>query len=174
MQLDLSRYRQPVSTFDRTFKLGEVPDDSDAYRVVAPVHLAFEIHKDKDRFRLAGMVTAELELSCGRCLEPYRLPVSAPFDLRYLPATAASTEPEQEVEDADLETSYYRDEQIDLTELLREQFYLVLPMKPLCQEGCRGLCPQCGTNLNTGTCTCDATWRDPRLAALKDLKTRES
>src|SRR5688572_11241387 len=134
MQLDLSRYRQPVSTFDRTFKLGEVPDDSDAYRVVAPVHLAFEIHKDKDRFRLVGMVTAELELSCGRCLEPYRLSVSAPFDLRYLPATAASTEPEQEVEDADLETSYYRDEQIDLTELLREQFYLVLPMKPLCQE----------------------------------------
>jgi uncharacterized protein len=174
MQLDLSRYRQPVSTFDRTFTPGEVPDDSDAYRVAAPVHLAFEIHKDKDKFRLVGTVTTVLELSCGRCLEPYRLPVSAPFDLRYLPASAASIETEHEVEDEDLETSYYRDEQIDLTELLREQFYLALPMKPLCQEGCRGLCPQCGTNLNAGTCTCDATWQDPRLAALKDLKTRES
>ena len=174
MQLDLSRYRQPVSPFDRTFTLGEVPDDDDAYRVVAPVHLAFEIHKDKDKFRVVGTVATELELSCGRCLEPFRLPVSASFDLRYLPATAASTDTEQEVEHEDLGTSYYHDEQIDLTELLREQFYLVLPMKPLCQDGCRGLCPQCGTNLNTGTCTCDATWQDPRLAALKDLKTRES
>ncbi len=174
MQLDLPRYRQPVGAFDRTFTLGEVADDGDAYRIVAPVRLAFEIHKDKDRFRLVGTVTAELELSCGRCLEPYRLPVSVPFDLRYLPASAASTGTEQEVEDEDLETSYYRDEQIDLTELLREQFYLALPMKPLCQEGCRGLCPQCGTNVNTGVCTCDATWQDTRLAALKDLKTRES
>ena len=174
MQLDLTRYRQPVSTFDRTFQPGEVPDDADAYRIVAPIHLGFEIHKDKDKFRLVGTVKTELELSCGRCLEPYRLPVSAPFDLRYLPATEAATGTEQEVEDEDLGTSYYRDEQIDLDELLREQFYLALPMKPLCQDACRGLCPQCGTNLNTGTCTCATTWQDPRLAALKDLKTRES
>ena len=174
MQLDLTRYRQPVSTFERTFQPGEVPDDADAYRIAAPVHLAFEIQKDKDKFRLVGTVNTELELSCGRCLEPYRLPVAAPFDLRYLPATEASTDTEQEVEDEDLGTSYYRDEQIDLNELLREQFYLALPMKPLCQDACRGLCPQCGTNLNTGTCTCDPTWQDPRLAALKDLKTRES
>ena len=174
MQLDLSRYRQPVSTFDRTFQPADVADDTDLYRIDAPVHLAFEIRKDKDKFRLVGNVTTELELSCGRCLEPFRLPVTAPFDLRYLPAASASTESEQEVDDEDLETSYYRDEQIDLNELLREQFYLVLPMKPLCQEGCRGLCPQCGANFNTGTCNCDTSWQDPRLAALKDLKTRES
>ena len=174
MHLDLTRYRQPVSSFDRTFQPGDVSDEADMYRVVAPVHLAFEIHKDKDKFRLVGTLTTELELSCSRCLDPFRLPVSAPFDLRYLPAAAASTASEQEVEDEDLETSYYTEDSIDLREMLREQFYLVLPMKPLCQEGCRGLCPQCGTNLNTGTCTCDATWQDPRLAALKDLKTRES
>ena len=76
--------------------------------------------------------------------------MDAPFDLRYLPASEMSTEAEREVEDDDLETSYYRDDQIDLNELLREQFYLALPMKPLCREDCKGLCPQCGTNLNTG------------------------
>jgi uncharacterized protein len=47
-------------------------------------------------------------------------------------------------------------------------------MKPLCVEACRGLCPQCGINLNTGTCTCDVRWEDPRLAALKSLVRRES
>lgn len=169
MQLDLTRYRRPLDRFERTFEPGEVGDESDAYRVVGPVQLAFDIHKDKDRFRLVGQVQAGLELSCGRCLEPYRLAVDAPFDVRFLPAAAAAAEPEHEVADEDLETSYYRDDRIDLNELLREQFYLVLPMKPLCREGCGGLCPQCGTNLNTGTCGCAPAWEDPRLAVLKNL-----
>ena len=50
------------------------------------------------------------------------------------------------MDEDDFEISYYRDDQIDLNELLREQFYLALPMKPLCREDCRGLCPQCGTS----------------------------
>ena len=169
MQLDLTRYRQPVSEFARTFTPKDVAGEGDAYRIVAPVDLAFEIHKDKDKFRLVGTVTTELELQCSRCLEPFRLPVAAPFDLRYLPASEVSTDAEREMDDEDLETSYYENDAIDLNELLREQFYLALPMKPLCQDDCRGLCPQCGTNLNTGSCDCAPVWEDPRLAPLKNL-----
>jgi uncharacterized protein len=169
MQLDLTRYRQPVSEFARTFKPDDVAGEGDAYLIVAPVDLAFEIHKDKDKFRLIGSVTTELELQCSRCLEPFRLPVAAPFDLRYLPASEVSTDAEREMDDEDLETSYYEHDAIDLNELLREQFYLALPMKPLCQDDCRGLCPQCGTNLNTGSCDCAPVWEDPRLAPLKNL-----
>jgi DUF177 domain-containing protein len=175
VKLDLTRYRQPLDRFDRTFPPEEVADQGDPYRIVAPVDLAFDIHKDKDKFRLVGGVETELELTCGRCLDPYRLRLSAPFDLRYLPASAVSAETEHEMDDEDLETSYYRDDQIDLNELMREQFYLALPMKPLCREDCRGLCPHCGTNLNTSTCACAPAWEDPRLAALKGLgRTRES
>jgi uncharacterized protein len=169
MQLDLTRYRQPVSEFARTFKPEDVGDEADLYRIVAPVNLAFEIHKDKDTFRLVGTVVTKLELPCSRCLEPFRLPVAAPFDLRYLPASDVSSEAEREVDDEDLETSYYENDAIDLNELLREQFYLVLPMKPLCRDDCRGLCAQCGTNLNTGSCDCAPVWEDPRLAPLKNL-----
>jgi uncharacterized protein len=173
MQLDLTRYRRPLETFRRTFPPQEVGEQEDAYRIVAPVELAFEINKDKDKFRLVGTIATELELQCSRCLEPYRMAVNAPFDLRYLPFAAASQEPEREVAEEDLETSFYRDDQIDLNELMREQFYLAVPMKPLCQPDCKGLCPQCGTNLNTATCTCESAWVDPRLSALKALK-RES
>ena len=169
MQLDLTRYRQPVSEFARTFKPEDVGDEADAYRIVAPVNLAFEIHKDKDKFRLVGTVVTELELPCSRCLEPFRLPIAAPFDLRYLPASEVSSEGEREVDDEDLETSYYENDAIDLNELLREQFYLALPMKPLCRDDCEGLCRQCGTNLNTATCSCAPEWEDPRLAPLKKL-----
>ena len=175
MKLDHTRYRQPLQHFVRTFQPEEVGDSGDAYRIVAPIHLAFEIHKDKDMFRLVGSVVSELELPCSRCLEPLRLPVAAQFDLRYLPVAKAAEETEREVDEDDLGTSYYRNDEIDLNELLREQFYLVLPMKPLCQENCRGLCSQCGTNLNTDTCECATVWEDPRLSALRGLgKTRES
>ena len=170
MKLDLTRYRQPVSDFARTFQPEEAGGDTDAYQIVAPVELEFDIHKDKDKFRLLGRVRAQLELTCSRCIEAYRFPIDAEFDQRYLPASAVSADAETEVGDDDLETSYYSDDQIDLNELMREQFYLALPMKPLCREDCGGLCSQCGTNLNTGTCDCAPVWEDPRLAALKTFK----
>jgi uncharacterized protein len=170
MLLDLTRYRRPLDHFARTLQPPEVGDEVDVYRVVSPVELAFDIHKDREKFRLVGAVHARLELGCSRCLEPFPLEVDAPFDLRYLPASAMSSDPEREVPDEDLDLSYYRDDHIDLNELLREQFYLALPMKPLCREDCRGLCPQCGANLNAATCACATTREDPRLAALKNLK----
>jgi uncharacterized protein len=173
MFLDLTRYRRPLESFSRTFAPTDVGEPDDAYKVVEPVDLAFEVHKDKDKFRLVGTVKGALELMCSRCVEPFRLAVDAPFDIRYLPATEASSEQEREIEEEDLETSYYRDDRIDLNELIREQFYLSLPMKPLCQDACKGLCVQCGKNLNTGPCDCAPAWNDPRLAGLRALK-RES
>ena len=175
MQLELTRYRQSLASFSRTFQPEEVTEEADPYRIVAPVLLEFEIHKDKDKFRLVGRVQTQLELQCSRCLEAFGLAVDAPFDIRYLPASEVSTDVEREIEENDLETSYYRDDQIDLNELMREQFYLVLPMKPLCKDSCQGLCAECGTNLNVASCECAPAWEDPRLAPLRGLgKPRES
>jgi uncharacterized protein len=89
--------------------------------------------------------------------------------VQYLPATAAPAESEREVGDDELDTAFYQDGVIDLGQLVREQILLLLPMKPLCKESCAGLCPVCGTNLNTGSCACSPEWDDPRLAPLKAL-----
>ena len=176
MRLELSHLRQPETDYKKVFQPAEVQGEDEEYRVTAPVELEMVIHKDRDRFRLVGAVKTELELACSRCLEPYRMPIDREFDLRYLPAGSAeqngATDDEDEgneVEDDDVAVTFYRDEQIDLNELLREQFYLALPMKPLCQEDCRGICPQCGTNRNTAPCDCNPQWEDPRLAGLKTL-----
>ncbi len=56
---------------------------------------------------------------------------------------------------------------IDLGQMIEEQFYLALPMKPLCHADCKGLCANCGTNLNVAACDCQVRWEDPRLAVLK-------
>jgi len=178
MRLDLAKIRTPHEHFERVFQpeafAGGSASDAD-FTIVSPVKLKFEVFKDKDTFRLVGRTETTHGVPCSRCLEPFELPVDASFDLRYLPATEASNEADSEVAEDDLETSYYRDDQIDLNELMREQFYLVLPMKPLCQDDCRGLCTQCGTNLNTGSCDCAPAWEDPRLAPLKGLgRSRDS
>jgi uncharacterized protein len=173
MQLDLTRFRQPVSHVSRRFTPEEVdPEGGESYRVVGPVDLEFDLHKDKSRFRVVGRAQAELELPCSRCLEPYRLPVDVPLDLRYAPASESESGEASEDRDIsadDTDTSYYHDDMLDLNELLREQFYLALPMKPLCREGCLGLCPQCGADRNTTSCNCQSDWQDPRFAELKRL-----
>ena len=98
------------------------------------------------------------------------MPVDIRFELRYVPQTEAKDgETEREIDDDDLTTSVYRDGTLDVVEMLREQFELALPMKPLCAQSCRGLCPECGANLNRAECGCQPTWEDPRLAPLKGL-----
>ena len=170
LSLNLAKIRAQQERFEQVYAPGACAGPGEDFSVAAPVALAFDIYKDKDRFRLVGRVRTTLELPCSRCVEPFMSPVDASFDLRYLPRSHNVGEGEREVEEDDLSTSFYEDETIDLGQLMREQFYLSLPMKPLCRETCRGLCPQCGTNLNRGTCDCRRDWEDPRLAALKALK----
>lgn len=173
MNLDLTQFRQPDSEVARRYDPEAFTGRTSQFRVAAPVDLRFTVHKDKDRFRLVGRITTALELSCSRCLEPFRLPVDSSFDIRYLPQSANAGDGEREVEEDDLSDAFYRDDQIDLAQLMEEQFYLALPMKPLCRDNCKGLCPNCGTNLNDATCDCQVRWEDPRLAGLKALITRD-
>jgi uncharacterized protein len=170
MRLDLTRIHSQPEHYQRVYAAEQFAEDADALRVVAPVSLEFDISKDKEHFRLVGTVTTVLELPCGRCLEPFTRPVDAHFDLRYQPHTHNKGEGEREIEEDDLSTAFYENDEIDLGQLMREQFYLSLPMKPLCQDDCRGLCVVCGTNLNRGTCQCTRAWEDPRFAPLKSLQ----
>jgi uncharacterized protein len=170
MLLDLRKIRTPHEKYERTFDAAAFAPDED-YAVVAPVHLIADIFKDKDTFRLVGRVQSVLELPCSRCLDPFRLTVDEPFELTYQPRAAATAdETDRELHDTDSSVAFYENDELDLEQLLRERFELSLPMKPLCRDDCRGLCPVCGTNLNRETCACKTGWDDPRFAALKELK----
>jgi uncharacterized protein len=172
MLLDLNKLRGPGDHFDRTFAPSAFDPQDDEYRVAAPVALSLDVQKLGDAaFGVSGRVTTRLELDCGRCLEPFEVPVEATFDLRYLPQIENTGDGEVEVAEDDLMTAYYREGMLDLIELLREQFVLALPMKPLCTPECRGLCQQCGANLNKTQCNCAPAWEDPRLVPLKSLLT---
>ena len=175
MRLDLRKIRTPHERFEQEYQpeaFGAPRADVDSFRIASPVRLAFEIFKDKSAFRLVGTTKTTLEVPCSRCLEPLVVPVDAQFDLRYQPHSTNVGEGELEIEEDDLTTAFYQNEEIDLEQLMREQFYLALPMKPLCSDDCKGLCPVCGANLNRDACDCSRSWEDPRLAALKEFRTK--
>jgi uncharacterized protein len=170
LSLDLAKIRTSHERFELEYAPAAVAADGDAFAVIAPVSLAFDIEKDKVRFHLAGRVRTILELPCSRCLEAFQWPVDVAFDLRYQPRSENTGEGEREIGEDDLSSAYYDNDTIDLGQLMQEQFYLALPMKPLCTDACLGLCSQCGANLNLGGCGCERRWDDPRFGALRALQ----
>lgn len=175
MLFDLSKLHGGRQRVERTFQPADFEPQDPDYRVVAPVFLSIDVEqKGADAYRVVGTVRTTLELDCGRCLDPFPLPVESAFELRYVPQQKdADAEAEREITEDDLTTAFYADGMLDLTDLMREQFQLALPMKPLCAPSCRGLCSTCGANLNRTECGCNPVWEDPRLAPLKGLLNRQ-
>lgn len=132
-------------------------------------HGKHEIIQD---IRLRGRVTAGLELQCARCLEAVPQNVDRKFELLYRPLGVDAGRDELSVTDAEAEIGYYQGEGILLEDVLREQLLLALPLKTVCREDCKGLCPRCGKNLNQEQCSCTVPMEDPRWEALKDIRSR--
>jgi uncharacterized protein len=126
-------------------------------------------HKSIQDIRLVGHLSTRLELICARCLEPVDRPVKRQFDLLYRPQGIDGGQEELSVNATEAEIGYYNGAGLLLEEVLREQVLLAVPMKIVCREDCKGLCPQCGKNLNLGGCSCSRP-ANPRWYALHDLK----
>lgn len=133
-----------------------------------------ELYADGAHVFANGTFQGELTVACSRCVNPVKLVLDEKLRVTFMPSSELPDE-ETESEDGaevateDLDLFPFDGETVDLEPLLREQFVLAIPFAPLCAENCKGLCPQCGIDRNTATCTCEKPI-DPRLAALKGLK----
>jgi uncharacterized protein len=189
MLLDISRLRTGTEDVSRRYEADAFASLTDDFKVVGPSEVAGTVRRDQGTtIVLDARVRSSMEVACGRCLEPFVIPVDAHVETRFVPPAEFATvtaetaarngalkrggEIEPDVADHDLGLAEYRDETIDLGEVVREQLYLALPMKPLCQQDCKGLCPVCGANRNRETCACQNEWVDPRMAALAEWKSR--
>ena len=132
--------------------------------------LSLRATRADDKVELTGSVSALVGFECDRCLTPLSVPVEQSFDLLYVPPLG--TGDEHELGEKDLSIGFYQGGVIDVDDLVREQIELALPMARLCSEECRGLCPECGANLNDGKCACDVEQVEMRWAALKELKSK--
>jgi len=130
-------------------------------------------HRGKiNDIRIAGSLHTKVEMACARCLEPVEVKVDRAFDLLYRPQGADAGREELSVTTAEAEVSYYQGEGLLLEDALREQILLALPVRAICREDCKGLCPHCGKNLNLDQCACKQPVEDPRWSALKEIRTK--
>jgi uncharacterized protein len=127
-------------------------------------------HQIIQDIRLRGKLDTSVEADCARCVEPVIHQLNREFDLLYRPLGSDAGRDELSVTDAEAEIGYYTGEGLLLQDAVREQVLLALPLKMICREDCKGLCPQCGQNLNEGACACVPPMQDLRWSALKEIR----
>lgn len=134
--------------------------------ITASLHLIPQEEGCLVRGRISGTVT----VPCDRCAEPAEITVNQRFTELYTtqedlldPGQDPAIRPAADGQGLEIEVSA----------LLWEEFVVALPLKPLCKDECKGLCPICGTDLNSGTCDCTDEELDPRLAVLQNLKLKK-
>jgi len=145
------------------FQEGETPDFS-----LDKVEVDCLITKSSGTVFIKGSFSALIDICCSRCLENAKLSIGSDFTYTLVPAKAETVE-DLELKPEELEISYYHGDFIDLIPIICEQIILQIPIKVLCREECRGLCQQCGTNLNFSSCNCHVDSLNGRLAVLKNF-----
>ncbi len=129
----------------------------------APILFQGSIQNEKSILRVEGHISGEVEAVCGRCLTAFPYEVETDFSESY------TNHEDIVAADQEDEIHFFQGDVLDITEDILRQIFLSLPMKFVCKEDCKGFCPYCGINLNTGTCRCADDQIDPRWEKLKIL-----
>ncbi len=132
------------------------------------VEWRFEVRRIAGGLEITGGINGTVTLVCYRCLETFDFPLSLSVREHALWLSEAEMEEEEEPASEYMVT----DGELDLEPIIRDNVALSLPVTRVCDEGCKGLCPRCGANLNVETCACDRGHVDARLKPLESLKTR--
>jgi uncharacterized protein len=145
-----------------TSEWGDVPDGG---HIEPRVSVGLDVTRNGRDIFMKGRANVEAVLECGRCLEQYRVTLEAPLDLWVIVGGEAGDEERENVIEIPAGAGY-----VDLTEHVRSELLLQVPLKQICRTDCKGLCPVCGTNLNVRTCGCHVETHDARWEDLKKLR----
>lgn len=130
------------------------------------VRLQVRLDKSVRQILLQAKIFAEGVFVCDRCVDDFDWKMDRSYTMVYVQGNRSTVDvkKEEEIQVLSADTNY-----IDLDEDVRQYIVLTIPQKLLCQEDCQGLCPKCGVNRNTTTCTCETRITDPRWDMLKKL-----
>lgn len=154
-------------------ELSETLESDTSVNILSPVHAFIRVDKKDSEIFFKGAASVTVQQQCSRCLKVFDTEMKIDIDTLYRPSKEINLEEHYELKSDELDTAFYKNDEIDLNDLLKEQILLNLPMKPLCSEQCKGLCPKCGADLNTTQCSCEIFEVDERLAVLKQLLKRK-
>jgi uncharacterized protein len=172
MFIDVNLLEHRKLRFDEWFPAGllQFPDE---WKQKAAIHAEGEAElldrAGSRTIRVRGLIQGRAEAGCARCLEPFEQDLDGPFELFYYPMTLIARAEQIPIDRHDAESGFYEGHGVELADVIREQVLLSLPMRGLCREDCRGICPRCGVNRNQRACDCAEDFTDPRWDALKKL-----
>ena len=157
-----------------SFESGDIDFSRDNVRQATALNWNATAERAGVEIRINGSLTTTVEMMCSRCLEPARQDIHKGFDLFFRQRDELMFDEDQEIEltEKDTQTAFFSGTQLAIGEILHEQVLLALPMKALCRVDCKGLCPTCGINLNSGTCNCPTEKFSPHMDMLLELKKR--
>jgi uncharacterized protein len=158
MKIDLTNIPPEGKRFDFTIPVEWWKSDSDEDRIVGlekPMTASLAIYPAGRKVIVKGLISVRLLLRCDRCLEPYGWDFTEEFRILFsmIPFSGVG---EVELLKGDLNLDFTESNLLDSDRVFKEQIILHVPMKSLCTPECKGLCPLCGCNLNTSTCSCSA------------------
>ena len=125
--------------------------------------------KIRETICLEMIMKTDLELECCRCLEKTMLSLNSEVKYTLIPLKDRVADDDSESLEEDVDFNYYKDDEIEFDPIVLEQIIMQIPIKPLCSENCKGLCPSCGLNLNIDTCKCCPQTGHVGFAILKNL-----
>ncbi len=147
------------------------PDDPFNLKLLRPVNVMLDLNRRPDHVRITGIIAGSLEVICHRCLRPFPFPLNEKLDIYLVTNERMSGGEEKVLEPDELLYEFFDGEVIEVDRLVAEQIFLALPVKVLCGEDCKGICPGCGANLNEESCRCKADSSESPFAKLKLIKT---
>ena len=163
-------FREPADSFPVLAAMAQAGE----CRFNGPVSVELNAGREMDHYRVEGTLSAPVSLVCSRCLADFERVVSSQFTIFFREGTGLGGDDEDEVEldERDLISAVFEGDEIDLLPEIGEQVALTIPLKPLCSETCKGLCPFCGVDLNVTVCGCGQEQAYSKFSALKNFKVR--
>jgi uncharacterized protein len=161
---ELELHRVSVS---ETYLPGAFDFQEAGFKQTSPLAVKAEAELAGKEIRVHGHISGTMEAACDRCLEQTEIPVDVDFDLPYRPMEEIAHEEEVGVSEDELKVGFFSGDGVNLSDIVREQVLLAVPMKVICQPDCRGLCPVCGANRNVRQCDCSLQHEDSPFAILK-------
>jgi uncharacterized protein len=169
MRIELENLEGGKGEFAHVYQPDDLNPVDERISLSGPATVSGKVRLAGNEVFVNGHVETRTTVECDRCLQPVEMPVDTDFALEYITGSEYESSGVAELTEAEMSVAVFDGEAIDVDEIVKEQIVLAVPTRMLCREDCKGICPECGTDRNTGDCSCATNDTDPRWAALKKL-----
>ena len=174
MRIELEKLDGVRGEFAHLYQPEELDSVDERLVLTRPVEVNGTVKRSGHEVFVTGHVETRAQLECDRCLKPLELPVSTDFALEYITGVDYESSSVAALSEEEMSVSVFDGKTIDVDEIVKEQILLAVPARTLCGPDCKGMCPECGIDLNTGQCNCAADEVDPRWSALRNLRNTDN